>query len=164
MAGALDLSDLVEDVKSELSVPGADNYPTATPAQWVTQLRNAFWEAVLDGVISGYTESEGVVTPTSGSTVLPRDLQQLVIYYVGVRVTKSKLLEMRTSFKAAAGPVKFEYEQSAGVMKNILDEFVRRRNFWLHRLSDSGQAESFYVDSVISRTDSMGFGDTWWVG
>jgi hypothetical protein len=161
---AVDLSDLVEDVKSEMNVPGADNYPDATDDQWVTQLRNAFWEVVLDGLISGYTEDSGIVSPQSGATDLSRELQQLIIYYVGVRVTKSKLLELRTSYKTAAGPVKFEYEQSAGVMKEILAEYVRRRNVWLRRLSDLGAAPTYYIDGVMARDDSMNWGDTWWLG
>ena len=161
---AVDLADLVEDVKSEMNVPGVDNYPDATDDQWVTQLRNAFWEVVLDGLISGYTESDGIVSPQSGTTELSRELQQLIVYYVGVRVAKAKLLELRTAFKAAAGPVKFEYEQSAGVMKELLQEYVRRRNFWLARLSDVGSVPSYYLDGVMARDDATRWGDTWWVG
>lgn len=160
---AVDLSDLVEDAQAELNVPGVDNYPDATSEQWVAQLRGAFWEAVLDGVITNYTESDGVVSPKSGTETLSRELQQLIIYYVGVRVIKNKLLEAKTSFKTAAGPVKYEYEQSANVLKGILDEFVRRRNFWLMRLSDAGTVDTHYVDMVITRNDAIGYGDTWWV-
>jgi hypothetical protein len=161
---ALDLADLVEDAKSELNAPGADNYPSATDDEWVRQLRNAFWETKIDGLIHNYTESDGIITPQKGTTDLSRDLQQLIIYYVGVRVVKARLLELRTSFKTAAGPVKFEYEQSAGVMKELLAELVRRRNIWLTRLSDLGTVDSYYIDGVMARDEATRWGDTWWVG
>ena len=163
MAAAVDLSDLVEDAKAELNVPGTDGFASSTPAQWVTQLRNAFWEAVLDGIISGYTESDGIITPSSGSTPLPRELQQVVVFYVGVRVVKNKLIDQKTKFAASAGPVKYEYQQSANVLKGLLDEWVNRRSIWLRRLSDLGSVDSYYVDMVVSRNDSMAFGDIWWV-
>lgn len=161
---AVDLTDLVEDAKSELNAPGVDNYPDATNDQWVTQLKNAFWETVLDGLILNYTLSDTNVVPKSGTTDLSRDMQQLIIYYVGIRVAKAKLLELRTSFKSAAGPVKFEYEQSAGVMKELLAEYVRRRNLWLLRLSDIGSVPAYVIDNVMAREYAEYYGDTWWTG
>jgi hypothetical protein len=161
---AVDLSDLIEDMKSELSVPGETSYATATDAQWVAQLRNAFWEAVLDGIINGYVESDGIINPSaSGGADLGRDFQQVIIYYAGIRIMRNRLLDLKTRFRAEAGPVKYEIEQSAQVLKGLLDELVRRRNVWLTRLSDLGSASTYYTDMVIARTDSISFGDTNWV-
>lgn len=164
MAVTVDLEDLVDDVKAELNVPGTDGYTAATTTEWVNQLRNAFWEANLDGIIIGYTESDGIVSPLSGTTGLSRELQQVIIYYVGVRVVKNTLLGLKTKFAAQAGPVKYETQQSASVLKGLLDEWVHRRAVWLTRLSDIGTVPGYYVDSVIARDNSIGWGDSWWVG
>lgn len=163
MAATVDLSELVEDTKAELNVPGVDNYASATVDQWTTQLRNAFWEAVIDGIIVGYEESDGIVSPKSGTTPLGRELQQVIIFYVGVRVIRNKLLDQKTKFAASAGPVKYEYQQSANVLKGLLDEWVNRRSVWLTRLSDIGKVDSYYVDALTARSEAMTYGDTWWV-
>jgi CelD/BcsL family acetyltransferase involved in cellulose biosynthesis len=76
---------------------------------------------------------------------------------------RNRLLDLKTRFRAEAGPVKYEIEQSAQVLKGLLDELVRRRNVWLTRLSDLGSASTYYTDMVIARTDSISFGDTNWV-
>lgn len=165
MSALVDLADLTEDMKSELSVPGVDSFTAATNAQWLAQLRNAFWEAVLDGIIVGYKETDGIVSPldTSSTVALPRDLQQVVIYYAGLRILRNKMVDIKTKTKSVAGPVSFEVEQSAMVLKGLFDELVRRRKIWLERLSDMGATEAHYVDAVIARTDSLDSGGTWWV-
>ena len=163
MAATVDLSDLIEDMKTELSVPGETGFVNSTDAQWLSHLRNAFWEAVLDGIIHNYVESDGIVSPSSGSDPLTRELQQLVIYYGGIRIIRNKLLDLKTRFKAEAGPVKYEIEQSASVLKGLLDELVRRRNVWLVRLSTLGQSPTYYADMVISRGESISSGYTNWV-
>lgn len=165
MSALVDLADLTEDMKSELSVPGVDSFTAATNAQWLSQLRNAFWEAVLDGIIVGYQETDGIVRPidTSSTVALTRDLQQVIIYYAGLRILRNKMVDIKTKTKSVAGPVSFEVEQSAMVLKGLFDELIRRRKIWLERLSDTGATEAHYVDAVIARSDSLDSGDTWWV-
>lgn len=160
---AVDLSDLVELLQAEVDAPGEDSFPEAVENDWVNQLRSAFWEVVLDGVLTGYTEDEGIVSPSSGSTDLSREYQQLIIFYAGVRVIRNKLRTIGTLFKAKAGPVEYETQNSAQVLKSIMDELVRRRNLILSRLSDLGTIDSVYVDMVIQRDESMAYGDSWFV-
>lgn len=160
---AVDLSDLVDLLRSEVDAPGEDSFPEAVEDDWVNQLRSGFWEVVLDGVLTNYTESDGIVTPTSGTTDLPRDIQQLVIFYAGVRVIRNKLRTMGTAFRAKAGPVEYETQNSAQVFKSILDELVRKRNTVLSRLSDLGYADTYYIDMIIARDESIAYGDSWFV-
>ncbi len=160
---AVDLGDLIEDLQSEVNPPGSNLFPDATDEDWLSNLRNAFWETVLDGIVSGFEESDGLVTPSSGNTDITRDLQQLIIYYAGIRILKNRLSNLNTLFKSKAGPVEYEIQQSSTVLKGLLDEAVRRRNFWLSRLSDSGQIPTHYIDAVVSRSDSISYGDTYWV-
>lgn len=160
---AVDLSNLVELLQAEVDPPGDNSFPDAVETDWVNRLRNAFWETNLDGIIKKYTEADGIITPldTVNGTDLSMELQYLIIFYAGVAVVRNKIRTMGTAFRAKAGPVEFEQENSASVLKTIMDELVRKRNVILKRLSDLGNVDSIYVDMVISRDQSMGYGDTW---
>lgn len=162
---AVDLSDLVELLISEVNVPGGDAFPGAADEEWTNKLRNAFWETVLDGIVSGYTEDEGIVEPEdAGDEEFPRYLQQLVIFYAGVNIIRNKMHIVNSVFRAKAGPVEFETQQAATILKAVMDELIRKRNIILTRLSDSGQASPIYVDMVMAREESYAYGETDWVG
>lgn len=165
MSVSVDLSDLVDDLKAELNVPGNNSYPDATEDEWLNQMRNSFWEVVLDGLITGYTESDGIIKPNSSSgQKLGRDFQQIIIFYAGIRVVRNQLRDIQTVFRTKAGPVEYEVQQSAQVLKTLLDELTNRRKFILQRLSDGGSSDAYYVDSLIARDDSINYGFTYWVG
>lgn len=160
-----DLSDLIPDLKSEMSAPGLDLFPAGTNAQWLSQLRNAFWEAWLDGFMGGYSvDDDGIVTPDDDSgVVLGRGTQQLIIFYAYVRILKSQLLNLKTTFRAKAGPVEYETQQAASVLKALLDDAIDRRNVYLAELSTEGSVSPITVDMVIARNDAQYYGDTWFV-
>ena len=164
MAASIDLADLIEDLKAELNVPGSDSYPAATNPEWLNQLRTAFWETVLDGLISGYTESDGEISPDSGTTPLGRDMQQLIIFYAGIKVVRNQLRDIKTTFRSKAGPVEYEVQQSAQVLKTLLDELTRRRNFILARLSDAYSSSTHYIDMLQERENAINDGITFWIG
>lgn len=153
MAATVDLTDIIPDLITELTVPGVVSFADATDDEWLGHLRSGFWEAVLDGIIVGYTEADGLVSPLAdGGPVMSRELQQVIIYYAGLRVIRNRMIDIKTKSKQVAGPVSVETEQSAMVLKSLVDELVRRRAVWLNRLSDVGATDSFYVDSVIARS------------
>ena len=162
---AVDLSDLVENLKREVSSPGNEDttFPNATDADWLGNLQDGFWECTLDGVISGYTESDGIVTPSSGSTDLSRDLQQLVVFYAGFKIVRNELRSLPTVFRARSGESEYEKQQAATVLKSLMDELTRKRNVLLDRLSDIGAVDATYVDAVVQRTTAITYGDTYWI-
>ena len=56
---AVYLTDLIPSLEAALSVPGTTSpYSAATDDEWLAKLKNAFWLAVLDQVISGYEMDE----------------------------------------------------------------------------------------------------------
>lgn len=163
---SVDFSDLVPRLRAEVNPPGVDLYPDAADSEFVLHLQNGFWEAVLDGIIEGYSiDDDGVVTPddVSGDDI-SSSLQQVVLLYAGMKIVRNLLLNLKTAFRAHAGSVKFETEQSANTLREILLDMKNRRNLLLTRLSDVGTTSSYYVDAVISRDDSLYYGDTWFVG
>lgn len=162
---AIDLSDLVDFVRAEVDAPGDNSFPDSTDAEWTIQLQGAYWELVLDGLvhIGSYTEVDGVLAPIAPNvTEFPRDMQQLVVFYAGIRIVRNKLRTMGTVFRAKAGPVEYETQNSANVMKAILDELVRKRNVILTRLSDLGHISGAYLDMLYVRDESVSYGDSWW--
>lgn len=159
---AVDLGDLIESLQREVSPPGEDLFPNATDDDWFGNLQDAFWEARLDGLLEGFTESDGSVVPTSGTTDLSRDMQQIVVLYAGVRIVRNHLRSLNTVFRSKAGPVEFETQKSAQLLKGLLDELRSRRNLVLTRLSDLGAVNSYYIDAIVARDESLGYGDTYW--
>lgn len=163
---AVDLGDLIETLKREVAAPGAEEttFPDATEDIWLGNLQDAFWDARLDGMLKDFTESDGLVTPITGTTDITRDLQQLVVLYAGIRIVRNSLRALNTVFRAKAGPVEFETQNSASVLKSLLDMLMERRHGVLLRLSDLGQVPSYYIDAVYGRELAISYGDTHWVG
>ena len=165
MAGSLDLADLVTPLQAALNIPGEDIYGTVSPTEWITYLANGFWEAYLDGLLSDYIEVDGEILPISGSTIMSKDKQQLVLMYAAITIMRLRLLNAQTLFRSKAGPVEYEVQQSAQVMKALLDDFSERRKFILQRLSDSGIARgTYYIDTYLARQDAINSGYTDWIG
>lgn len=161
---AVDLGDLIEPLQREVSPPGEDLFPNATEDEWLGNLQDAFWDARLDGLLEGYTEVDGSVTPVSGTTEMARELQQIVVLYAGVRIVRNHLRALNTLFRAKAGPVEFEQQKSANLLTDLLAELRDRRKTLLIRLGDLGLTDSYYIDALVARDQSLGWGDTFWWG
>lgn len=164
---SVDLAELVPSLKRAVSAPGAEDttFPDATDDSFLGYLQDAFWECRLDGMLVGFVEADGLIDPsTVGAADLTRDLQQLVILYAGIDIVVNQIRALQTTFRAVAGPVQFEIQRSAQVLKAILDELKYRRDIVLLRLSDIGTVPSYVIDAVISRDISIGYGGTVWVG
>lgn len=161
---AVDLVDYVESLEREVSYPGTDLFPNATEDEWLGNLRDGFWEARLDGFLEDYEEADGSITNTDDETEdITRDLIQLVIFYAGFRVIRNQLRDIATVFRAESGEQKYEKQQSATLLKALLDEMQDKRNILLTRLSDLGIVSTVYVDAVVERSTAIDYGDTIWV-
>lgn len=157
---SVDLSELIPNYWAEVNAPGEDAFPDATDDDALLRLQNAFWETVLDGIISGYSvDDDGIVTPNNGSTDLSRELQSVIVFYAGISTVRNALRTLNVNTRSVAGPVEFEVQKSANMLRDILKELKDRRNLILTRLSDMGVVDSFYFDAMVQRTDSIDFGD-----
>lgn len=160
---AVDLSDLIPSLQREVSAPGLDQVPDATNADYLGNLQDSFWDAFLDGAIVGYTESDGIVTPTSGTTDLPRELQQLVVFYAGMRIIKNLLRNTNTGFRTKAGPVEFETQQSAQLLTALLKDMQDRRLRLIDALVEALDRSTYYFDGVQARAAAMADGYVYWI-
>lgn len=161
---AIDLGDLVPYLEAEVSPPGNDVFASTGDDEWVTRLANGFWNARLDGLLAGYVESDGEIVPVSGTTDMSRELQQVIVFYAAYETILLALRTLNTSFRAQAGPVEFETQQSAQVLRDIASALKDRRNLLLGRLSDMGATSDYVIDAIIARQDSLLAGVTNWVG
>lgn len=150
----IDLADLVPDLEASVSVPGiASPFAAASEEEWLTRLRNGFWEAYNDGLISGYIcDEDGLVT---GDTAMGRDLQQICILYAAMNIIRNQILQLKTLFRSKAGPVEYEVQQSASAFKSILDSMLAQKEVILRRLQDGGNVDTYYIDAVRSRDYSL---------
>lgn len=162
---SLDLEELVPDLKASLRSPGSTEFDNVTDAAMAQYMRNAFWEAFLDGFLKDYNEAEGIISHRSDTTiVIPRDMQQLVILYSAIGILRIKLGNLKTSFRAKAGSVEYETTQSATVLKALLEEFTSRRQHLLETISESANSTGFYfLDSFNLRQDALNNGYVDWV-
>lgn len=154
---AVDLDELVEVVRREVSPPGTNLFPNATDDEFLGNLQDAFWEARLFGFFEGFTESEGTVTPATGSIDMERDQQQLIVLFAGARILRNEIRNLNTSFRAVAGPVEFEQQKSAQVLKDLLFD-VRSRIVYL--VQGLAANQTYYIDAVVGRTEAMDYGNT----
>jgi hypothetical protein len=165
---SVDLSELIGDLEGAVTVPGiASPYAASSDTEWLTRLRNAFWTAFNEGVFSGFTCNEdGIVSPSSSgsSTTFGRELQQIVILYAAINIVQNQMLQLKNQFRAKAGSVEYETQQSAQMIKAILDSLLIQRNTLLQRLSDLGWRNTYYYDSVTSRDSSLKDGTIQWTG
>ena len=162
---AVYLTDLIPSLEAALSVPGTTSpYSAATDDEWLAKLKNAFWLAVLDQVISGYEmDEDGTITETDGTTTLSSQLQYLIVLYACMDVVRNQLLQMKTVFRAKAGPVEYETQQSAPVLKALLDQFMSQRDRILETLASTSNLSTYYIDAVRSRDYAIRIDATDWV-
>jgi hypothetical protein len=161
---AVDLTDsdtLIASLKRECSPPGTDLFPTATDDEWLGHLQDSFWEARLFGFFEGYTESEGSITPLSGTTDLDRRWQELIVLFAGARVIRNELKNTNTSFRAQAGTVEFEVQNSANLLVAILKDIRSKVDLALAAIGTINSTTVAYVDSLVGREDSIYYGDTY---
>lgn len=119
---AVDLADYVPALRREIQPPGSTLFDDVSDDDLEGYLSDAFWEARLDGFVIDYTESGGIVTPSSSAVEFPREQTALVVLYAGLKILRNRLLQTNTKFAAKAGPVEFATEQSA----NMLTEMARQ--------------------------------------
>lgn len=161
---SVDLSNYVDSLKREVSPPGVDDFPAAVDSEWIGNLADAFWEARLDGLLATFTcDENGIVTPlVTQSPPLPdmgRDMVQLVVLYASFRILRNTLRGLRTEFSASAGPVHFQYQQSANLLTELIKDLINRRDIILARLSDLGTAPVYVIDGILARDDALRYGD-----
>lgn len=158
---AVALFDLVESLKREVNPPGSSLFPEATDEEYEGHLADAFWELTLHGYISGYSESEGIVTEDTAtpSEDIPRSIQQLIVLGAGMRIIRMKVLEFDVMFRTAAGPAEFEVRKSAQAMQAVLESLQMRFDEILRHIPNTSNVNAVYYSDVITLRSLPGQSD-----
>lgn len=121
---AVDLAQLIPSLQREINPPGSNVLEDMTPSQIIGYLADAFWEARLDGFLTGWScDPAGQVTPVeSGGDELGRADQALIVLYAGVKILRNQILNTKTAWRAKAGPVEYEYQSSATMLAEMLKQ------------------------------------------
>lgn len=158
---AVDLADYVAALKREVEPPGTDIFTGVQSSEWIGYLSDAFWEARLDGFLSGYETDEGssasdvlIVPTTPGAADLDRRGMALVILYAGVKVLRNRILNMNTQFRAKAGPVEFEQQNSATMLAEMLKQLKATKDRIIDALD--GGTDVMILDAYSTRIYSAG--------
>jgi hypothetical protein len=162
---AVDLGDLVDPLKREVNPPG-QTILAATDDEWAGRLLDAFWDGRLDGLFVGYVADSdaGTVSPIDvNQPDMGRDLQQAIVFLAAYNSLFLAIMNTKTAFKAEApGPVSYETQQSANVLKELAQSLKERRDILLYRLSDIGLVPTYVIDAVVERQDALMIGTQFW--
>lgn len=155
---AVDLIDYIDALRREVTPPGGpDLLAGMTDGDLVQYLSDAFWEARLDGFLEGYVTDEGastadtIITPMqAGAPDLSRQWIALIVLYAGVKILRNRILNMNTSFRAKAGTVEFEQQNSATVLAEMLRQLKATKDRIIEVL-DGDESGVLVLDAFSTR-------------
>lgn len=156
---AVDLSDdqYVDSLKREVVPLGSTLFDGVADDQWVGYLTDGFWEAKLDGFLPGYVADEdGIVTNEVGGPDLDRRYVALIVLYAGIRILRNRILNMNTGFRAKAGPVEFEQQNSATMLAEMLKQLRATKDRILEELEAADETSVMVLDAFSTRLFSPG--------
>lgn len=151
----VDLSEFVPSLRREVTPPGTDLFPDANDDIFVGYLSDAFWEARLDGFVQKWScDEDGIVEPLDGiDDDLPRELVGLLVLYAGIKILRNRIMNLNTAFRAKAGPVNYEVENSANLLTEMLKQLAARRKELLEEVEAT---PTYYHDAYFIRGHSPG--------
>ena len=165
---ATNITDLRPALSREINPPGFEQYPDIGGSELDGYILDGFWESKLLSMLAAYDviAGEDLDTPvantnwfiTTGSTDdtaltdMAAHIQMLVVIFAGFRLLRTKALNLATNFSAKAGPVEYEQQVSATVLRAILQSLERRLEQLKVLYSDElGDSTIYYMDGVYQR-------------
>lgn len=162
---ATPISDIRDQLRREINVPGFEQLPDITATELDSYIKDGFWEARLLGLLDGYTQTDGtefatppgeVIKATADDGDLPEEYQMLVAIVGGLKLIRLKTLNLAVNYRAQAGPVEYEQQASATVLRAILSSMEARLEQLKRVYSDKISASAFnYFDGELQREASM---------
>jgi hypothetical protein len=76
-------------------------------------------------------------------------------------IVLNRMGSLSTVFRAKAGPVEYETQNAATVLKTVLDALKKRIDDAIFGLEQT--ADTIVFDGMIERTYAVANGETWWI-
>lgn len=155
---SVDLADYVDVLRREVTQPGSVLFADVDDEVFANYLSDSFWEVRLDGFLTSWTEFEQLVDPVDvNDGDITRDRIALVVLYAGIRIVRNRLLDTNTKFRAVAGPVEYEIENSASMLTEMLRQLEHTKQRLLEMNYEAGDV--IMIDSFSGRQfDPLGYG------
>lgn len=153
---AVELSSFVGSLQREVVPLGSGLFADVTPEQWTAYLTDAFWEARLDGFMEGYSADDTGSIEALDGVDLDRRYVALVVLYAGIRVLRNRILNMNTGFRAKAGPVEFEQQNSATMLAEMLKQLRTTKDRILQELDEAEATAVLALDAFSVRLFDSG--------
>lgn len=151
-----DLVDLVEPLKRELAVPGEfdTTFPNTSDADLGNTLADGFSQAQLDGYFN-------TLTLDLNTLIISPDLSlaggALVTLYAASQVIRAHLRAMQLNARYKAGPVEYETNKSAMLLRDELKYLVERRRDLVEQARRSGRG-IHVLDAYVARMNVSSMG------
>jgi len=159
---ATKIADLIPMFDRETNIPGDPQITTVSAGQKIGYIEDGFWDVRLAGMLGTYTVMDGadVVPPeivgtkyfTDQATAeldLEKQYWMLINIFAGFRLLRLKIMDLAVNFKAVAGPVSYEQQASATVLRALLDNLQGR----IQELK--GQYSNEFSQSVFVLMDGL---------
>ena len=143
------VSDLRAQLARRINVPGAEQLEDVSGAVLDGYILDGFWQTRLRGMLVGYTSNTTTITKESDGSGLPEHLQQLVIIMAGFNLVRAKVMQLAVNFSAKAGPVAYEQQASATVLRALLNSLERELQQLQEAYSDQFGGALYYMDGVL---------------
>lgn len=152
------LSTLVEPLKREIAVPGefANVFPSTSDDDLIGSLADGFAEAQLWGFFGTMT-----LTAVTDDFETDPDLSAaggaIILTFTATRIIRAQLRALNSAERYQAGPVKYEIEKAASVLKDELDFLQDRLNALIEegRRASNASARLATVFDNYSRRASL---------
>jgi hypothetical protein len=169
---ATQVTELRASLKREINPPGVEQFDDISNSELDGYILDGFWESYLLDMLQAYTVIDGadLDTPVANTTWfitagdtndttdtdLPMHFQMLVVIFAGFRLIRMKGISLATNFSSQAGPVEYEQQISATVLRAILQSLERRLQELKELYSDElGGGTFVYMDGVYQREASL---------
>lgn len=149
-----DIADLVEPLKREVAVPGTFDtvYPNTSDVDLEGALADAFGAAQIYGFFLEQTISDLDVDPVEITPDLSSAGKAVVVIFAAERILVSQIMSLKQRVLYEAGPVKYETENSASVLVEILKQMRLRRTAIMEAAAIAVRSTNFHmVDMYADR-------------
>lgn len=133
------LASLIPMFDREVNAPGVPQFSDISGGQQLGYIEDGFWDIRLAGMLKSYTVVLGENLPTplttgakyfTDSSSQTEDLEEkywmMIVLFAGFRLLRLKIMNLAVNFKAEAGPVSYEQQASATVLRALLDSLNNR--------------------------------------
>lgn len=159
------VADLIPMFNREIDIPGSGPIVTSAAAK-LGYIEDGFWDVRLAGMLGGFTVALGEALDPPGDTgskyftdqsTLSKDLDEkfwmMITLFAGFRLLRLKIMQLAVNFKAEAGPVSYEQQASATVLRALLESLERRIAELKALYSDLIPANVFVVMDGLAQSE-----------